>query len=301
MMHIEEFILNKEVDKLRYWFDDIWIEQKIDGKFMVVFGLDEYLRPFVSTKSYFNKINKKVCYTEYDITNNFYYSHVITCLKCLLKCVKNLIPEQRNNIYMADVLIQDKNISLNGNILNYNLWDENINVTYNLFVHSNNALFQKIDNNGEDIIIWNTEPAIFNSEQTEKLNKINRSIPILEESIIFNLTTYFNKLLKSNLFIQDVINNKQLIHYYIEFINKHPSDDEVFSLIKMGEIITLKNNLLKEIENKEQFITRNCITKNFPKYGEGFVLTFKDKQCKLVNRDIFSYNNFLIHGEVNNG
>lgn len=300
MMHLEEFILNKEVDKLRYWFDNILIEQKIDGKFMVVFGLDEYLRPFVTTKSYFNKINKKICYTEYDITKNFYYSHVVTCLKSLLKCAKNLT-HQRNNIYTADVLIQDKEILLNGNILNYDLWDKDIKVTYNLFVHSVNPLLQTIDNNGEDIIIWNTEPNIFNSDLSEKLNKINREIPVLDKSSIVDITSYFNKLLKNNLFIQDVINSKQLIHYYIEFINKHPSDDEVIALIKMGEIITIKNNLLKEIENKEQFITRNCITKNFPKYGEGFVLTFKDKQCKLVNRDIFSYNNFLQHGEIING
>jgi hypothetical protein len=89
--HLEDSILTGDLSVLDFFNGDYEVSLKIDGSPCVFWGFDPNNgKFFVSLKSIFNKIKKKVCYSVEDI--EFYYKNqpklieiLITCFQCLPK------------------------------------------------------------------------------------------------------------------------------------------------------------------------------------------------------------------------
>jgi hypothetical protein len=89
--HLEDSILTGDLSVLDFFNDDYEVSLKVDGSPCVFWGFDPNNgKFFVSLKSIFNKIKKKVCYSVEDI--EFYYKNqpklieiLITCFQCLPK------------------------------------------------------------------------------------------------------------------------------------------------------------------------------------------------------------------------
>ena len=89
--HLEDSILTGDLSVLDFFDGDYEVSLKIDGSPCVFWGFDPNNgKFFVSLKSIFNKIKKKVCYSVEDI--EFYYKNqpklieiLITCFQCLPK------------------------------------------------------------------------------------------------------------------------------------------------------------------------------------------------------------------------
>lgn len=87
--HFEDLIITGDLSVFDFFKDDYEISLKIDGSPSVVFGTESATGKFVvGTKSIFNKIKKKICYTEDDI--NLHYSHQPKVAEILIACLKYL-------------------------------------------------------------------------------------------------------------------------------------------------------------------------------------------------------------------
>ena len=87
--HFEDLIITGDLSVFDFFKDDYEISLKIDGSPSVFFGTESATGKFVvGTKSIFNKIKKKICYTEDDI--NLHYSHQPKVAEILIACLKYL-------------------------------------------------------------------------------------------------------------------------------------------------------------------------------------------------------------------
>lgn len=302
MLHLEETILFNVNPPL---LNNFLLEQKIDGKFSVTFGLIEN-KPFVTTsRSFSNKYKKRISYTHEEIEINFANTHesIIECLHYLLDEIKYNWKFDSCFYYLqGDVIVNNE--FPNGNILNYVLPNKHQSVKYFIcihkyFLHKLNIEIHDILQNTNDIAFYLNDSILNIDVKSFPINKfISKFNSIFDERNKLNLLSnndanglkkYFNSLVRRNEYdFKYEFEDKENVNAYVPIVNK---------MIDLKEEMIIYFNRCFEFKSLLE-----CNTKGFDKLGEGFVLTLltDDKnhdnieQVKLINRNKFSFENFKI-------
>jgi hypothetical protein len=277
--HLEDSILTGDLSVLDFFNGDYEVSLKIDGSPCVFWGFDPNNgKFFVSLKSIFNKIKKKVCYSVEDI--EFYYKNqpklieiLITCFQCLPK---------KKGIFSGDFIGFQGSKDYKPNTITYQfpevvtqsiiiaphtkwstdgeLKDAYVSGSAPFFVDTDDVKFiQPIVDMIRPVLpeIDTTGVQFLSTKEAEEAKKqINAIIRSGEELNWFNLTT--------------ILGCKHLSHLYLT-------------------IIELKEDLMdcmiisdapKSYLNGEKIV------------GEGFVLKNDKMILKLIDRPVFAHANF---------
>ena len=279
--HLEDSILTGDLSVLDFFDGDYEVSLKIDGSPCVFWGFDPNNgKFFVSLKSIFNKIKKKVCYSVEDI--EFYYKNqpklieiLITCFQCLPK---------KKGIFSGDF------IGFGG----LNVYTPNT-ITYQ---------FPEVIT--QSIIIaphtkWSTDGEL-------------RDAYVSGSAPFFNDTDHVKFVQPCVDFVR--VNPLDVNVDGVEFLSVKESTAaqiKINALIREGKELTwwglgeilgcmnLAHLYLTLIEIKEHLIDAMIVTDSPVAYingekivGEGFVLKNDKMILKLVQREIFSHSNFVM-------
>ena len=277
--HLEDSILTGDLSVLDFFNDDYEVSLKVDGSPCVFWGFDPNNgKFFVSLKSIFNKIKKKVCYSVEDI--EFYYKNqpklieiLITCFQCLPK---------KKGIFSGDFIGFGGLNVYTPNTITYQFPEV---VTQSIII----APHTKWSTDGElkDAYVSGSAP-FFNDTDVVKFVQpvVDMIRPVLPE-----IDTTGVQFLSA----KDAASAKVKINAIIR------SGEELnwFNLINILGCKHLAHLYLTMIELKEDLM--DCmIVSDAPKsylngeqiVGEGFVLKNSSIIMKLVNREVFAHANF---------
>lgn len=277
--HFEDLILTGDLSILDFFENDYEVSLKIDGSPAIIFGTEPATGKFVvGTKSIFNKVKKKICYTVDDI--NLHYGHQPKVAEILIACL-NYLPHidylcQADFIGFGDTdTFQPNTIVYQfGEVINqkivlapHTVWhtdgelkDAYVSGTAPFFVDTDDAKFVQpcVDLIRPILPEIDTDEVQFLTakEAAEAKKQINAIIRAGDELTWWNLT--------------DILGCKKLAHLYLMLM-------EIKEDLMDSMIVT---DSPKAYINGEQIV------------GEGFVLKNDKMIMKLVNRSVFAYNNF---------
>jgi len=278
--HFEDLCLTGDLSVLDFFNGDYEVSLKIDGSPSIVYGTEPATGKFcIGTKSIFNKVKKKICYTEDDI--NLHYGHQPKVAEILIACLKYL-PR-------VDYLVQADFIGFQGsqeykpNTITYK-FPEVITQKIVLAPHT----LWSTDGELRDAYVSGTAPFFDDTESVKFVQPIVDMVrPVLPE--IDTSDVQF-------LSVKEAAEAKVKINAIIR------SGEELnwFNLINILGCKHLAHLYLTMIELKEDLV--DCmIVSDAPKsylngeriVGEGFVLKNTNMIMKLVDRSCFSRQNFL--------
>jgi hypothetical protein len=277
--HFEDLILTGDLSILDFFKNDYEVSLKIDGSPAIIFGTEPATGKFVvGTKSIFNKVKKKICYTVDDI--NLHYGHQPKVAEILIACLKYL--PRIDYLCQADFLGFGGTDTFQPNTITYQfaevisqkivlaphtVWytdgelkDAYVSGTAPFFVDTDDVKFVQpcVDLIRPILPEIDTDEVQFLTvkEAAEAKKQINAIIRAGDELTWWNLT--------------DILGCKKLAHLYLMLM-------EIKEDLMDSMIVT---DSLKAYINGEQIV------------GEGFVLKNDKMIMKLVNRSVFAYNNF---------
>lgn len=277
--HFEDLILTGDLSILDFFKNDYEVSLKIDGSPAIIFGTEPATGKFVvGTKSIFNKVKKKICYTVDDI--NLHYGHqpkvaeiLIACLKYLPRidylCQADFIGFGDTDTFKPNTIVYQfaEVISQKIVLAPHTVWytdgelkDAYVSGTAPFFVDTDDVKFVQpcVDLIRPILPEIDTDEVQFLTvkEATEAKKQINAIIRAGDELTWWNLT--------------DILGCKKLAHLYLMLM-------EIKEDLMDSMIVT---DSPKAYINGEQIV------------GEGFVLKNDKMIMKLVDRYCFAYNNF---------
>ena len=277
--HLEDSILTGDLSVLDFFDGDYEVSLKIDGSPCVFWGFDPNNgKFFVSLKSIFNKIKKKVCYSVEDI--EFYYKNqpklieiLITCFQCLPK---------KKGIFSGDFIGFGGLNVYTPNTITYQFPEV---ITQSIII----APHTKWSTNGElrDAYVSGSAP-FFNDTQHVKFVQpvVDMIRPVLPE-----IDTTGVQFLSAK--------DAAAAQVKINFLIRSGEELNWFNLINILGCKHLAHLYLTMIELKEHLIDAMIVSDAPKSYlngeqivGEGFVLKNSSIIMKLVTREIFSRANF---------
>lgn len=277
--HFEDLLLEGDLSVLDFFNGDYENSLKIDGSPAIIFGTEPVTGKFVvGTKSIFNKVKKKICYTEDDI--QLHYGHQPKVAEILIACLKYL-PR-------IDYLCQSDFIGFGGskeykpNTITYQ-FPEVITQKIVLAPHT----IWKTDGEIKDSYVSGTAPFFVDTDDVKFVQPCVDSIPIVFPQI----DTIGVQFLSA----KEVTYAKKSINALIR------SGEELnwFNLIEILGCNKLAHLYLTMIEIKEDLMQSMIVTDSPSAYindqkivGEGFVLKNDKMIFKLVDRYQFSRANF---------
>ncbi len=277
--HFEDLILTGDLSILDFFNGDYEVSLKVDGSPCVFWGFDNDGKFFVSLKSIFNKIKKKICYTVDDI--QFHYSEQPKLANILTLCLEYLPREE--GIFSGDFIGFGGSEEYQPNTISYQ-FPEVITQTLIISPHTS----WKTDGELKDVYVTGSAPFFADTDDVKFVqpcvDSIRPQLPYINTDNIQFLTESQAKEAKKQL--------NQLL--------REGSDFEWWEIAEIFECRNLAHLYLTMIELKEQIMEMMVVTDSPAAYlngeriiGEGFVCKNDEMIFKLVDRFSFSRSNFL--------
>ena len=279
--HLEDSILTGDLSVLDFFDGDYEVSLKIDGSPCVFWGFDPNNgKFFVSLKSIFNKIKKKVCYSVEDI--QFYYQNQPKLIEVLIACF-HYLPKEKG-IFSGDFIGFGGLNVYTPNTITYQFPEV---ITQSIII----APHTKWSTDGElrDAYVSGSAPFFNDTDHVKFIQPcVDMIRPVLPE--IDTTGVQF-------LSVKESTESKKQINALIRA-------GEELSWTKLTDILGCKHLAhlyLTMIELKEDLVY--CmITSDAPKsylngkeiIGEGFVCKNDKMILKLVDRPVFSHYNFVM-------
>ena len=279
--HLEDIILTGDLSVLNFFDGDYEVSLKLDGSPAVFWGFDPNNgKFFVSLKSIFNKIKKKVCYSVEDI--QFYYQNQPKLIEVLIACF-HYLPKEKG-IFSGDFIGFGGLNVYTPNTITYQFPEV---VTQSIII----APHTKWSTNGElrDAYVSGSAPFFNDTEHVKFIQPcVDMIRPVLPE--IDTTGVQF-------LSVKESTESKKQINALIRA-------GEELSWTKLTDILGCKylaHLYLTMIELKEDLVYCMIISDAPKSYlngkeiiGEGFVCKNDKMILKLVDRPVFSHYNFVM-------
>jgi len=276
--HWEDSILTGDLSVLEFFDGDYEVSLKVDGSPAVFWGFDELNdKFFVSLKSIFNKVKKKVCYSVEDI--EFYYQNQPKLIEILIACFQCLPKEK--GIFSGDFIGFGGLNVYTPNTITYQFPEV---ITQSIII----APHTKWSTDGElkDAFVSGSTPFFNDTEHVKFVQPCVDLMPI--DSL--------------GLDVDDVV--------FLSVKEAAVAKVKINALIREGKELTwwaladiLGKNLahlyLMMIEIKEDLMDMMIVSDSPVAYingekivGEGFVLKNDKMILKLIDREVFAHANF---------
>jgi hypothetical protein len=276
--HWEDSILTGDLSVLEFFDGDYEVSLKVDGSPAVFWGFDELNdKFFVSLKSIFNKVKKKVCYNVEDI--EFYYQNQPKLIEILIACFQCLPKEK--GIFSGDFIGFGGLNVYTPNTITYQFPEV---ITQSIII----APHTKWSTDGElkDAFVSGSTPFFNDTEHVKFVQPCVDLMPI--DSL--------------GLDVDDVV--------FLSVKEAAVAKVKINALIREGKELTwwaladiLGKNLahlyLMMIEIKEDLMDMMIVSDSPVAYingekivGEGFVLKNSSTILKLIDREVFAHANF---------
>ena len=279
--HLEDSILTGDLSVLDFFDGDYEVSLKIDGSPCVFWGFDPNNgKFFVSLKSIFNKIKKKVCYSVEDI--QFYYQNQPKLIEVLIACF-HYLPKEKG-IFSGDFIGFGGLNVYTPNTITYQFPEV---ITQSIII----APHTKWSTDGElrDAYVSGSAPFFNDTEHVKFIQPcVDMIRPVLPE--IDTTGVQF-------LSVKESTESKKQINALIRA-------GEELSWTKLTDILGCKHLAhlyLTMIELKEDLVYCMIISDAPKSYlngkeiiGEGFVCKNDKMILKLVDRPVFSHYNFVM-------
>ena len=279
--HLEDSILTGDLSVLDFFDGDYEVSLKIDGSPCVFWGFDPNNgKFFVSLKSIFNKIKKKVCYSVEDI--QFYYQNQPKLIEVLIACF-HYLPKEKG-IFSGDFIGFGGLNVYTPNTITYQFPEV---ITQSIII----APHTKWSTDGElrDAYVSGSAPFFNDTDHVKFVQPVVDMIrPVLPE--IDTTGVQF-------LSVKESTESKKQINALIRA-------GEELSWTKLTDILGCKHLAhlyLTMIELKEDLVYCMIISDAPKSYlngkeiiGEGFVCKNDKMILKLVDRPVFSHYNFVM-------
>ena len=288
--HPEDSILNGDLSVLNWFTADSHISVKIDGSPAIVWGTNPANNKFfVGTKSVFNKKLIKINHNHADVDRN----HKGKVADILHLCLDNL--PFTDNIYQGDYLGCGGTDSFNPNTIRYDFPDK---VFQEIVIAPHTVYFAKKDLRDAvavpmDFTLIDTlnckfiQPEVtLKSDRVSMIDRCNfaRQIATLCEFPNDKQVTRIKKQL--NTCIREEIEIDDLT------LDALASDNEIdVNVLRLWQLVrSIKWDLFSFIERDDEI---ECYINDEECDHEGYVISNDYGTFKLVDRDVFSKNNFL--------
>ena len=288
--HPEDSILNGDLSVLNWFTADSHISVKIDGSPAIVWGTNPANNKFfVGTKSVFNKILIKINHNHADVDRN----HQGKVADILHLCFDNL--PVTDNIYQGDYLGCGGTDSFNPNTIRYDFPDK---VFQEIVIAPHTVYFAKKDLRDAVAV-----PMDFTLIDTLNCKFIQPEVTLKEDRVSMIDRCNFARQIAT---LCEFPNDKQVktikrqlntcIREEIELddltIEALASDNEIdVNVLRLWQLVrSMKWDLFSFIERDDEI---ECYINDEECDHEGYVISNDYGTFKLVDRDVFSKNNFL--------
>jgi hypothetical protein len=288
--HPEDSILNGDLSVLNWFTADSHISVKIDGSPAIVWGTNPANNKFfVGTKSVFNKKLIKINHNHADVDRN----HKGKVADILHLCLDNL--PFTDNIYQGDYLGCGGTDSFNPNTIRYDFPDE---VFQEIVIAPHTVYFAKKDLRDAvavpmDFTLIDTlnckfiQPEVtLKSDRVSMIDRCNfaRQIATLcefpNDKQVKTIKRQLNTCIREEIELDDLT------------IEALASDNEIdINVLRLWQLVrSIKWDLFSFIERDDEI---ECYINDEECDHEGYVISNDYGTFKLVDRDVFSKNNFL--------
>jgi hypothetical protein len=288
--HPEDSILNGDLSVLNWFTADSHISVKIDGSPAIVWGTNPANNKFfVGTKSVFNKKLIKINHNHADVDRN----HKGKVADILHLCLDNL--PFTDNIYQGDYLGCGGTDSFNPNTIRYDFPDE---VFQEIVIAPHTVYFAKKDLRDAvavpmDFTLIDTlnckfiQPEVtLKSDRVSMIDRCNfaRQIATLcefpNDKQVKTIKRQLNTCIREEIEIDDIT------------LEALASDNEIdVNVLRLWQLVrSMKWDLFSFIERDDEI---ECYINDEECDHEGYVISNDYGTFKLVDRDVFSKNNFL--------
>ena len=288
--HPEDSILNGDLSVLNWFTADSHISVKIDGSPAIVWGTNPANNKFfVGTKSVFNKKLIKINHNHADVDRN----HKGKVADILHLCLDNL--PFTDNIYQGDYLGCGGTDSFNPNTIRYDFPDE---VFQEIVIAPHTVYFAKKDLRDAvavpmDFTLIDTlnckfvQPEVtLKEDRVSMIDRCNfaRQIATLcefpNDKQVKTIKRQLNTCIREEIELDDLI------------IEALASDNEIdVNVLRLWQLVrSIKWDLFSFIERDDEI---ECYINDEECDHEGYVISNDYGTFKLVDRDVFSKNNFL--------
>ena len=288
--HPEDSILNGDLSVLNWFTADSHISVKIDGSPAIVWGTNPANNKFfVGTKSVFNKKLIKINHNHADVDRN----HQGKVADILHLCLDNL--PFTDNIYQGDYLGCGGTDSFNPNTIRYDFPDK---VFQEIVIAPHTVYFAKKDLRDAvavpmDFTLIDTlnckfvQPEVtLKEDRVSMIDRCNfaRQIATLcefpNDKQVKTIKRQLNTCIREEIELDDLI------------IEALASDNEIdVNVLRLWQLVrSIKWDLFSFIERDDEI---ECYINDEECDHEGYVISNDYGTFKLVDRDVFSKNNFL--------
>ena len=288
--HPEDTILNGDLSVLNWFTADSHISVKIDGSPAIVWGTNPANNKFfVGTKSVFNKKLIKINHNHADVDRN----HKGKVADILHLCLDNL--PFTDNIYQGDYLGCGGTDSFNPNTIRYDFPDE---VFQEIVIAPHTVYFAKKDLRDAvavpmDFTLIDTlnckfvQPEVtLKEDRFSMIGRCNfaRQIATLcefpNDKQVKTIKRQLNTCIREEIEIDDIT------------LDALASDNEIdVNVLRLWQLVrSIKWDLFSFIERDDEI---ECYINDDECDHEGYVISNDYGTFKLVDRDVFSKNNFL--------
>ena len=288
--HPEDTILNGDLSVLNWFTADSHISVKIDGSPAIVWGTNPANNKFfVGTKSVFNKKLIKINHNHADVDRN----HKGKVADILHLCLDNL--PFTDNIYQGDYLGCGGTDSFNPNTIRYDFPDK---VFQEIVIAPHTVYFAKKDLRDAvavpmDFTLIDTlnckfiQPEVtLKSDRVSMIDRCNfaRQIATLcefpNDKQVKTIKRQLNTCIREEIEIDDIT------------LEALASDNEIdVNVLRLWQLVrSIKWDLFSFIERDDEI---ECYINDEECDHEGYVISNDYGTFKLVDRDVFSKNNFL--------
>ena len=288
--HPEDSILNGDLSVLNWFTADSHISVKIDGSPAIVWGTNPANNKFfVGTKSVFNKKLIKINHNHADVDRN----HKGKVADILHLCLDNL--PFTDNIYQGDYLGCGGTDSFNPNTIRYDFPDK---VFQEIVIAPHTVYFAKKDLRDAvavpmDFTLIDTlnckfvQPEVtLKEDRVSMIDRCNfaRQIATLcefpNDKQVKTIKRQLNTCIREEIELDDLI------------IEALASDNEIdINVLRLWQLVrSIKWDLFSFIERDDEI---ECYINDEECDHEGYVISNDYGTFKLVDRDVFSKNNFL--------
>ena len=288
--HPEDSVLSGDLNVLNWFTANGNISAKIDGAPAIVWGTNPATNLFfVGTKSVFNKKLIKINHNHADVDRN----HKGKVADILHLCLDNL--PFTDNIYQGDYLGCGGTDSFNPNTIRYDFPDE---VFQEIVIAPHTVYFAKKDLRDAvavpmDFTLIDTlnckfiQPEVtLKSDRVSMIDRCNfaRQIATLcefpNDKQVKTITRQLNTCIREEIEIDDIT------------LEALASDNEIdVNVLRLWQLVrSMKWDLFSFIERDDEI---ECYINDEECDHEGYVISNDYGTFKLVDRDVFSKNNFL--------
>ena len=287
--HPEDSILTGDLSVLDWFVTPGTLSVKIDGAPAIVFGTNPANgKFFVGSKSVFNKVKIKICYSQEDVFALYDETTHSRLIEILCSCLKYL--PRTETIYQADFIGFGGSKEYTPNTITYQFPEI---VRQNIIIAPHTCYYAESDL--RDAVAM-PDRSIWRDTNSVKFVK--------PDAFIFSGADYFDDLEETCEFAKCIAGavqfatpkesaqlKKELNACIRESREINPDDFENKNLINFWKLV-------KSIKEDALYLCRNNGPKAYIQSdqidSEGYVMTNDFGMFKLVNREVFSHANFTI-------